>query len=122
MNCSHPLGNFSYNSVCDFDCMEGFVLETPARLQCNKSGQWTEDIPLCNGFLFERSRLTNDILLYVGAIGGAAVFGLIIAMTIIWIRRKLKSQEDDSKMLTSNSVEIAQDTFENPTFVNNLAG
>lgn len=49
MNCSHPLGNFSYNSVCDFDCMEGFVLETPARLQCNKSGQWTEDIPLCNG-------------------------------------------------------------------------
>ncbi|XP_032884022.1 P-selectin-like [Amblyraja radiata] len=122
MNCSHPLGNFSYNSVCDFDCMEGFVLETPARLQCNKSGQWTEDIPLCNGFGFERSTHTNDILLYVGAIGGAAVFGLIIAMTVIWIRRKLKSQEDDSKMLTSNSVEIAQDTFENPAFVNNSAG
>lgn len=47
---------------------------------------------LFSGFLFERSTLANDILLYVGAIGGAAVFGLIIAMTIIWIRRKLKSQ------------------------------
>ncbi|XP_078263764.1 P-selectin-like isoform X2 [Rhinoraja longicauda] len=89
MNCSHPLGNFSYNSVCDFDCMGGFVLETPVRLQCNKSGQWTEDIPLCNGSVFESSK---DFLLYVGTIGGAATFGLIIAMTMIWIRRKLKSQ------------------------------
>ncbi|XP_069794220.1 P-selectin-like isoform X3 [Narcine bancroftii] len=90
MNCSHPLGNFSYHSLCDFDCFEDFTLEGSARLQCNRSGQWTEEIPFCG--VLSKQTPEVDFLMYVGGIAATAIFGLIIAMTMIWIRRKLKSQ------------------------------
>ncbi|XP_053247173.1 P-selectin isoform X4 [Podarcis raffonei] len=47
MNCSHPLGNFSYNSSCGFSCDEGFEMNGLATLQCLPSGSWSAEIPQC---------------------------------------------------------------------------
>ncbi|XP_072130136.1 P-selectin-like isoform X5 [Mobula birostris] len=156
MNCSHPIGNFSFNSTCDFSCAEGFTLVGSHRLECRASGRWTAEKPTCRAMQPPQGL---DFLLYVGVAAAAAVLGLIIAMIMIWIRRKMKSQvpphhsstspltplphlmlphrslihysalspadptlpaSDESQKLTSESAEVKQDTFENPTFVNNI--
>ncbi|XP_026902210.2 P-selectin isoform X8 [Acinonyx jubatus] len=47
MNCSHPLGNFSFNSECSFHCAEGYELNGPSKLECLASGTWTDNPPQC---------------------------------------------------------------------------
>ncbi|CAD7674592.1 unnamed protein product [Nyctereutes procyonoides] len=47
MNCSHPLGNFSFNSECSFYCTEGYKLIGPSKLECLASGTWTNKPPRC---------------------------------------------------------------------------
>ncbi|XP_069867268.1 P-selectin-like isoform X1 [Dipodomys merriami] len=45
MSCSHPLGNFSFNSQCTFHCAEGYELNGPSKLECLASGIWTNNKP-----------------------------------------------------------------------------
>ncbi|XP_048213730.1 P-selectin isoform X2 [Perognathus longimembris pacificus] len=45
MNCSHPLGNFSFNSQCAFHCAEGYELNGPSKLECLASGIWANNKP-----------------------------------------------------------------------------
>ncbi|XP_050756933.1 P-selectin [Gymnogyps californianus] len=47
MNCSHPYGNFSYNSTCVFGCQEGFERQGAGTLRCLPSQQWSADTPTC---------------------------------------------------------------------------
>ncbi|NP_001348402.1 P-selectin [Oryctolagus cuniculus] len=47
MNCSHPLGMFSFHSQCSFHCAEGFQLSGPSELECLASGVWTSELPQC---------------------------------------------------------------------------
>lgn len=49
MNCSHPYGDFSYNSTCEFRCHEGFERRGPGMLQCLPSQEWSANIPTCTG-------------------------------------------------------------------------
>ncbi|NXF75028.1 LYAM3 protein, partial [Sclerurus mexicanus] len=47
MNCSHPYGNFSYNSTCMFGCQEGLKRQGVDMLRCLPSREWSADIPIC---------------------------------------------------------------------------
>uniref|UniRef100_A0A8D0EN75 p-selectin n=1 Tax=Strix occidentalis caurina TaxID=311401 RepID=A0A8D0EN75_STROC len=47
MNCSHPYGDFSYNSTCVFRCQEGFEQRGVDMLRCLPSQQWSADTPTC---------------------------------------------------------------------------
>ncbi|XP_060890783.1 P-selectin-like [Labrus mixtus] len=47
MNCSHPYLPFSFGSLCDFECNEGFRLKGKQSLTCNTSGHWSQDLPTC---------------------------------------------------------------------------
>ncbi|XP_075856485.1 P-selectin isoform X4 [Microcebus murinus] len=47
VNCSHPLGSFSFNSQCSFYCPEGHQLSGPSKLECSPSGVWTDEPPQC---------------------------------------------------------------------------
>ncbi|XP_060088433.1 P-selectin [Heteronotia binoei] len=47
INCSHPLGYFSYKSSCTFSCDEGFEMSGPDTLQCSPYGNWTAQMPQC---------------------------------------------------------------------------
>uniref|UniRef100_A0A8C0FIW0 L-selectin n=1 Tax=Bubo bubo TaxID=30461 RepID=A0A8C0FIW0_BUBBB len=47
MNCSHPYGDFSYNSTCVFRCQEGFEQQGVDMLRCLPSQQWSADPPTC---------------------------------------------------------------------------
>ncbi|XP_061441450.1 E-selectin [Rhineura floridana] len=47
LNCSHPYGNFAWNSSCKFGCEEGFTLNGSSRLQCGASKEWDGQAPEC---------------------------------------------------------------------------
>ncbi|XP_053461910.1 P-selectin isoform X3 [Nycticebus coucang] len=47
VNCSHPLGSFSFNSWCSFHCPEGYQRNGPSELGCLASGLWTNKPPQC---------------------------------------------------------------------------
>ncbi|XP_015419752.1 PREDICTED: P-selectin [Myotis davidii] len=51
MDCSHPLGSFSFNSRCGFHCAEGYTLDGPRKLECLASGTWTNKPPQCVAIL-----------------------------------------------------------------------
>ncbi|XP_067846630.1 P-selectin-like [Heptranchias perlo] len=60
MNCSHPIGNFSYNSTCDISCDEGFELRTTDKLECGATGEWSVPIPNCEAIKCERLEVPNQ--------------------------------------------------------------
>ncbi|MCJ8743478.1 hypothetical protein PDJAM_G00094380 [Pangasius djambal] len=49
IQCNHPLGNFSYQSSCEFSCEEGYTLtgSSSSWLMCNASGRWNDSQPTC---------------------------------------------------------------------------
>ncbi|NXI03785.1 LYAM3 protein, partial [Pachycephala philippinensis] len=47
MDCSHPYGDFSYNSTCEFGCQEGFEQQGAGLLRCLPSQEWSANIPTC---------------------------------------------------------------------------
>ncbi|KAM3915657.1 E-selectin-like, partial [Leptodactylus fuscus] len=47
MNCSHPWGNFSFQSTCHYGCFDGFVLNGMDVSQCLPSGMWSNAEPYC---------------------------------------------------------------------------
>uniref|UniRef100_A0A493SY76 L-selectin n=1 Tax=Anas platyrhynchos platyrhynchos TaxID=8840 RepID=A0A493SY76_ANAPP len=49
MTCSHPFGDFRYNSTCDFGCPEGFERRGEGTLRCLASRQWSAETPTCAG-------------------------------------------------------------------------
>lgn len=50
MECAHATtGNFTYKSVCSFQCNKGFKLHGSAQLECTSQGQWAQEVPSCQG-------------------------------------------------------------------------
>ncbi|XP_061093277.1 P-selectin-like isoform X1 [Conger conger] len=47
MQCSHAYGSFQFNSSCTLHCAQGFSLMGAPHLQCQASGHWDADPPLC---------------------------------------------------------------------------
>uniref|UniRef100_A0A3B4TZA5 Selectin P n=1 Tax=Seriola dumerili TaxID=41447 RepID=A0A3B4TZA5_SERDU len=47
MNCSHPLGHFSFGSQCLFTCTGGFSLNGTDVLLCSSAGFWSDSLPNC---------------------------------------------------------------------------
>ncbi|NXT72686.1 LYAM3 protein, partial [Chaetops frenatus] len=47
MDCSHPYGDFSYNSTCEFGCQEGFERRGEGMLRCLPSQEWSANVPTC---------------------------------------------------------------------------
>ncbi|XP_038650600.1 E-selectin isoform X2 [Scyliorhinus canicula] len=62
MDCSHPIGTFSYNSTCDFSCAEGFELRGSDRLECGTSGEWSASIPNCEAVQCEKLENQDQVI------------------------------------------------------------
>ncbi|XP_077308739.1 L-selectin isoform X4 [Lithobates pipiens] len=63
MNCSHPWGNFSFESLCHFECLDGFFLNGMDNIQCLSSGNWSEATPRCS--VVQCPHLLNEPLTYM---------------------------------------------------------
>ncbi|XP_007935969.1 E-selectin-like [Orycteropus afer afer] len=46
--CTHPLGNFSYNSSCSISCEKGYLPSSSETTQCTSSGEWSAPTPTCS--------------------------------------------------------------------------
>ncbi|MEE6496225.1 hypothetical protein FKM82_002265 [Ascaphus truei] len=49
MNCSHPLGDFKYGSLCKFNCEGDLLLNGSSTLECDGAGKWSGPLPTCEG-------------------------------------------------------------------------
>lgn len=57
MNCTHPLGTFSFGSQCIFSCKEGYSLNGTEELVCSSTGVWSDRLPTCTG-----NRISTEFL------------------------------------------------------------
>nr|XP_055049542.1 sushi, von Willebrand factor type A, EGF and pentraxin domain-containing protein 1-like isoform X2 [Misgurnus anguillicaudatus] len=57
VQCSNPNGNFSYNSVCEYSCAEGYELKGSNTRKCTATTKWTGKPPTCE--LVQCSELTK---------------------------------------------------------------
>ncbi|XP_039341624.1 E-selectin-like isoform X6 [Mauremys reevesii] len=86
MNCSHPLGDFAYSTVCEFNCTEGWLLKGSNILQCGAAGNWTASQPTC-----EAPQVPEELLSYVSV--GIAATGASLLSTasfLIWLVKRLR--------------------------------
>nr|XP_017200978.1 E-selectin isoform X1 [Oryctolagus cuniculus] len=47
LNCTHPLGNFSYNSSCSVSCERGYLPSSTETTWCTSSGEWSAPPATC---------------------------------------------------------------------------
>nr|XP_046248044.1 E-selectin isoform X2 [Scatophagus argus] len=47
VNCTHKYGDFSYDSLCQYSCEEGYQLSVSRPLTCTASEQWSDQPPTC---------------------------------------------------------------------------
>ncbi|XP_038571964.1 E-selectin isoform X2 [Micropterus salmoides] len=47
VNCTHKYEDFSYDSLCQYSCEEGYQLNRKKPLTCTASGKWSEQPPAC---------------------------------------------------------------------------
>ncbi|XP_060933591.1 E-selectin isoform X2 [Limanda limanda] len=47
VNCTHKYGNFSFDSLCEYSCEEGYELSMVRPLRCTGSKEWSEQPPTC---------------------------------------------------------------------------
>ncbi|KAM4642728.1 P-selectin-like isoform 2-T2 [Discoglossus pictus] len=112
MNCSHPIGNFSFGSECEFQCLEGYMLNGTKRLQCEPSGSWSDIIPTCKAPDFSFSK---QLLTYAGG-SVLGIAGLISIGGIITFAIKYFSRKREPSLLKSSKAPV--NMFENPVFEN----
>ncbi|TRY98885.1 hypothetical protein DNTS_026546 [Danionella cerebrum] len=45
--CSHRYGEFSYDSLCEYSCEEGYELKGSSTSRCSSTGEWSSKPPTC---------------------------------------------------------------------------
>ncbi|XP_076009299.1 E-selectin [Genypterus blacodes] len=45
--CSHEYGEYSYASLCQYSCEEGYQQSAPGQMKCTVSGEWSQQPPTC---------------------------------------------------------------------------
>ncbi|XP_044882155.1 P-selectin-like isoform X1 [Mauremys mutica] len=117
MNCSHPLGSFSYGSVCRFRCTQGYFLNGTSRVQCQPDGYWSDKMPACQG---EAAPYFKQVLLYMGGGAVALVALLLTGMFIALLIKRLSDKEEEKMLLNPTSNLGAPGVFTNAAFDSNL--
>ncbi|XP_063109709.1 L-selectin isoform X1 [Cavia porcellus] len=97
MDCSHPLGNFSFTSVCTFSCSEGTQLIGENNATCGPFGMWSGHSPVCQKLDQSFSKIKegdyNPLFIPV-AVMVTAFSGLAF---IIWLARRLRKRKRAQK-------------------------
>ncbi|XP_040897150.1 P-selectin [Toxotes jaculatrix] len=84
MNCSHPLGNFSFGSQCLFTCEDGFFLNGTKELLCSSSGFWSDSLPNCTGMPVGTTMLMHGGVGVASVVVPVVLIGLAL-LSLLWI-------------------------------------
>lgn len=63
--CTHKYGDFSYNSLCQYSCEQGYRLSEPTPLRCTASKEWSAQPPTCERELRHIEQLKSEGQFYV---------------------------------------------------------
>ncbi|KAM3915656.1 P-selectin-like [Leptodactylus fuscus] len=110
INCSDVFGEYSFKSVCEFTCKDGFQLSRTNSLLCQNSGEWSESIPLCIALIAssEKQKQTYTEASVLSSLG-LILSGLSMAYGIRRYRKK-----KNTALLKTDKNDV--NTFENPAF------
>ncbi|XP_072199563.1 P-selectin-like [Excalfactoria chinensis] len=115
--CSHPYGNFTFNSTCTFSCKEGFMQMGAEVLRCAATGNWTRQPPLCEE---DSSAFLKQVLVYTSTSALAAA-GLVLSGTLIaLLAKQLSDREEKKKLLNPTSDLGAPGIFTNAAYDSTL--
>ncbi|XP_038571972.1 P-selectin isoform X2 [Micropterus salmoides] len=89
MNCSHPLGNFSFGSQCLFSCKEGYSLNGREVLFCSSTGFWSASQPKCTA---EGMPVGTAMLMYTGVGAASVVVPLVLIGLGLLIMMRFKKR------------------------------
>ncbi|KAM4722852.1 L-selectin [Rhinophrynus dorsalis] len=93
MDCSHGVfGNFSFETVCEFGCDEGWIFGAPNKTVCQASGEWSHSVIQCQGqrtFQYPEQNHLKAVIVIGGATAGSA---LTLALAVWLISRQLKKE------------------------------
>ncbi|XP_045905003.1 P-selectin [Micropterus dolomieu] len=89
MNCSHPLGNFSFGSQCLFSCKEGYSLNGREVLFCSSTGFWNASQPKCTA---EGMPVGTAMLMYTGVGAASVVVPLVLIGLGLLIMMRFKKR------------------------------
>ncbi|EOA95788.1 P-selectin, partial [Anas platyrhynchos] len=84
LNCSHPHGNFTYNSTCAFSCEDGFVRMGARLLRCQATGNWTGHSPVCKE---DAAAFLKQVLVYTSS-SALVVAGVVLSGTLLALLAK----------------------------------
>uniref|UniRef100_W5LZP4 Selectin E n=1 Tax=Lepisosteus oculatus TaxID=7918 RepID=W5LZP4_LEPOC len=90
INCSHPLGNFSFRSKCDFSCSKGYRLNGTKETSCNSFGFWSDLQPSCEALEIP---IGMAMLIYTGVGAGAGLSLLLLSGGLFFIVKRLSRRE-----------------------------
>ncbi|XP_036971608.1 P-selectin isoform X3 [Acanthopagrus latus] len=89
MNCSHPLGDFSFGSQCRFTCRDGYSLNGTEVLSCSSTGFWNGSLPSCK---VEGMPVGTAMLMYTGVGAAAVVVPLVLIGLVLLIMTRFKKR------------------------------
>ncbi|XP_066480245.1 P-selectin [Tiliqua scincoides] len=113
MNCSHPWGPFSYGSICNFHCAEGYILNGTSRMQCQPGGHWSTEMPGCQENV---ARPLAQALLYIGGITASVVALVLSGVLIALAIKRLTRREEKKRLLNPSSDLGVPGVFSNAAF------
>ncbi|NXX15619.1 LYAM2 protein, partial [Podargus strigoides] len=82
VDCSHGAGNFTYNTICHFSCLEGWRLNGSHVLECSHSGNWSTSLPTC-----EDSEQVSYVSVGIAATSASL---LSTASFLLWLARRFR--------------------------------
>uniref|UniRef100_A0A803SW40 p-selectin n=1 Tax=Anolis carolinensis TaxID=28377 RepID=A0A803SW40_ANOCA len=113
MNCSHPLGSFSYRSACHFRCDEGYILNGTSTMKCQPDAQWSAEMPFCQE---TKAPFLKQVLLYTGSVA-ASLVALTLSGGLIGLVIKRLNRRGERKMLLSHTSDLGvPGVFSNAAF------
>ncbi|XP_065599964.1 P-selectin-like isoform X4 [Cyrtonyx montezumae] len=117
LNCSHPHGNFTFNSTCTFSCKDGFMQMGAEMLRCATTGNWTRRPPVCEE---DSAAFLKQVLVYTST-SALAVAGLVLTGTLIaLLAKQLSDREEKKKLLNPTSDLGAPGIFTNAAYDSTL--
>ncbi|KAM9186676.1 P-selectin-like isoform 4-T4 [Mergus octosetaceus] len=117
LNCSHPHGNFTYNSTCAFSCEDGFVRMGARLLRCQATGNWTDHSPVCKE---DAAPFLKQVLVYTSS-SALVVAGVVLSGTLLaLLAKRLSDREEKKKLLNPTSDLGSPGIFTNAAYDSNL--
>ncbi|XP_069050189.1 L-selectin-like isoform X1 [Lepisosteus oculatus] len=95
IQCLGPNGNHSFNSTCEFHCMDGFLLLGPTTITCGPSGIWTGRKPICADYEY-----------FIMAVIGASIIASSCIVLLLLTHCRKRKKHLQKRMIGASAEEV----------------